>query len=235
MGKNKLPNENVARSTGEAYENAHVVQKGDPRIDGPYLDDIRAAQEEEYRRQRNKGVSQVRDEELEKKKDVVFHDFRALSQQQHDENRYHEEKSVEESVKAQVRKIPKTPIEKAGEENRELPGTDSKRRATKKASATKAKAKGDTPKVKVNQKTAKPSDRPTQPSNDTLGAADKGEKNPRPETTTDEVVKPGRGAKSTTVLKKASVAKEKVSDKTRPTDREQMAVDPAVGHKGEKK
>lgn len=34
------------------YENAHEVIKGDPRTDGPYLDDIRAAQEDAYREAR---------------------------------------------------------------------------------------------------------------------------------------------------------------------------------------
>jgi hypothetical protein len=55
-----------------------------------------------------KEVSQVRDEDTNKKKDVPFDDFRAASQIQHDENRYHEEKTVEESVKAHTKKTPKT-------------------------------------------------------------------------------------------------------------------------------
>lgn len=69
-----------------SYENAHAVTKGDPRIDGPYLDDIRAAQEEEYRRQRMAGVSQVRHEDEDEKKDVVT-EARAASQIEHDESR----------------------------------------------------------------------------------------------------------------------------------------------------
>lgn len=35
------------------HEKAHEVSKGDPRVNGPFLDDIRAAQEEEYRERRN--------------------------------------------------------------------------------------------------------------------------------------------------------------------------------------
>lgn len=38
------------------YYNAHEVKKGDPRINGPYLDDIRA-QEEEMRRQARRANS----------------------------------------------------------------------------------------------------------------------------------------------------------------------------------
>lgn len=39
-------------STSTTYEAAHEVYKGDPRIDGPYLDDIRQAQEDGNRQQR---------------------------------------------------------------------------------------------------------------------------------------------------------------------------------------
>lgn len=84
----KVQNESLHKQVpaGEAYENAHEVEKGDPKTDGPYLDDLRAAQEEEYRRQRNHGVSQVRHEDESKKKDV-FVKGRAKSQKQHDDNR----------------------------------------------------------------------------------------------------------------------------------------------------
>lgn len=36
----------------ESYYNAHEVIKGDPAIDGPYLDDINAEREEIYRKNR---------------------------------------------------------------------------------------------------------------------------------------------------------------------------------------
>ena len=38
------------------YHNAHEVVKGDPRVDGPYLDDVRADQERAYREHRNKNA-----------------------------------------------------------------------------------------------------------------------------------------------------------------------------------
>lgn len=34
------------------HKNAHGVDKGDPRVNGPYLDDIRADQERAYRESR---------------------------------------------------------------------------------------------------------------------------------------------------------------------------------------
>lgn len=34
------------------HNQAHAVEKGDPRVDGPYLDDIRADQERAYRESR---------------------------------------------------------------------------------------------------------------------------------------------------------------------------------------
>lgn len=41
-----------------SYYNAHeVVEKGDARHNGPYLDDIRAKQEDSYRRQRQNQLS----------------------------------------------------------------------------------------------------------------------------------------------------------------------------------
>jgi hypothetical protein len=46
--KVKLP------EVSDTFENAHQVYKGDPRIDGPYLDDIMTAREEEYRNRRMK-------------------------------------------------------------------------------------------------------------------------------------------------------------------------------------
>lgn len=36
------------------YDEPHKVIKGDPRIDGPYLDDLRAAQEDARREARTK-------------------------------------------------------------------------------------------------------------------------------------------------------------------------------------
>lgn len=35
------------------YHTPHVVKRDDPRVDGPYLDDIRAEQENAYREFRN--------------------------------------------------------------------------------------------------------------------------------------------------------------------------------------
>lgn len=40
------------------YHNAHEVVKGNPKVDGPYLDDIVADQERAYRERRNKTVSE---------------------------------------------------------------------------------------------------------------------------------------------------------------------------------
>ncbi len=39
------------------YHDAHKVVKGDPRVDGPYLDDVRADQERAYREHRNLNVN----------------------------------------------------------------------------------------------------------------------------------------------------------------------------------
>lgn len=39
------------------YHNPHEVVKGDPRVNGPYLDDILADQERAYRERRNKQES----------------------------------------------------------------------------------------------------------------------------------------------------------------------------------
>lgn len=39
---------------GTKYHNAHEVKKGDPKLNGPYLDDVRAEQEEAYRDARKK-------------------------------------------------------------------------------------------------------------------------------------------------------------------------------------
>jgi hypothetical protein len=222
-----LPNTSVAEvlPAGAVFESAHAVQKGDPKIDGPYLDDLRAAQEDEYRRQRMKEVSQVRDEDTNKKKDVPFDDFRAASQIQHDENRYHEEKTVEDSVKAHTKKTPKTAVEKAGKEGRALPGTKSKKKAVKKADNFKGKTEGDTPNIKVQQKKAKEvTDREGQPSNETkphdTAAAQ------RPEQNTDtKAVKKAPAKKTSTPRQQYPNAKatDKLkSETTRPTDVTQM-------------
>lgn len=40
-----------------SYERAHEVKKGDPKFNGPYLDDIRAEQEAAYRAQREKEIN----------------------------------------------------------------------------------------------------------------------------------------------------------------------------------
>lgn len=45
---------------------AHAVKKGDPRVDGPYLDDIRAEQEDARRKARKKGLSKLEQEEIQK-------------------------------------------------------------------------------------------------------------------------------------------------------------------------
>lgn len=55
--------EAVMPSVSTSYEKSHEVIKGDPRIDGPYLDDIRAAQEEEYRNRRNNAANEVSEED----------------------------------------------------------------------------------------------------------------------------------------------------------------------------
>lgn len=213
-------------SPGEAFENAHAVTKGDPRIDGPYLDDLRAAQEDEYRRQRMRDVSQVRDEDTNKKKDVPF-DLRAASQIQHDENRYHEEKTVTESVKAERKKTPKTAVEKSAAENKELPGTGSRKVAVKKVATSKGKTKGDTPNVKVKQKSGKlVSDRFTQPSNEPkphdVAPAQRPEQN-----TDDKAVKKAPAKKVSTPRQKypnAAATKAVKSATTRVTDLEQGSV-----------
>lgn len=41
------------------YHNAHEVVKGNPKVDGPYLDDIVADQERAYRERRNKKVAEA--------------------------------------------------------------------------------------------------------------------------------------------------------------------------------
>jgi hypothetical protein len=35
-----VTNPETSVSTGVAYEAAHAVDKGDPKVDGPYLDDL---------------------------------------------------------------------------------------------------------------------------------------------------------------------------------------------------
>lgn len=44
----------MAHPEEKVYFNAHAVKKGDVRIDGPYLDDVRAAEEDAYREARYK-------------------------------------------------------------------------------------------------------------------------------------------------------------------------------------
>lgn len=45
--------ESSSAVVSNSYENAHaLVDKGDPRVNGPYLDDVRQAQEDEYRKKR---------------------------------------------------------------------------------------------------------------------------------------------------------------------------------------
>lgn len=47
------------------YENAHAVVKGDPACNGPYLDDIRAQEEKEYRARREAELNAVSDDSAE--------------------------------------------------------------------------------------------------------------------------------------------------------------------------
>lgn len=47
----------VLPTVSNAYENSHEVLKGDKRHDGPYLDDIRAEQEEAYRKARHDAIN----------------------------------------------------------------------------------------------------------------------------------------------------------------------------------
>lgn len=44
-------------TVSNSYDNAHEVKKGDPRIDGPYLDDIRASEAEARRKQREEEMN----------------------------------------------------------------------------------------------------------------------------------------------------------------------------------
>lgn len=53
----KLPRVNTT------YEGAHEVVKGDPRVDGPYLDEVRAREADDIRRWRNEAKRNVKLEE----------------------------------------------------------------------------------------------------------------------------------------------------------------------------
>lgn len=45
-------------------EPVHAVKKGDPRVNGPYLDDIRADEERAYREARNDGATITREDSV---------------------------------------------------------------------------------------------------------------------------------------------------------------------------
>lgn len=60
----------------DSYYGAHkLVSKGDPRHNGPYLDDIRAAAEKEYRKMRENAINdeyekaQLKEEEAEQEEE----------------------------------------------------------------------------------------------------------------------------------------------------------------------
>jgi HSP90 family molecular chaperone len=52
----KLPRVNTT------YENAHEVIKGDPRIDGPYLDEVRAREADNLRKWREQAFNEHKDD-----------------------------------------------------------------------------------------------------------------------------------------------------------------------------
>lgn len=44
-------------TVSNSYDNAHEVNKGDVRVDGPYLDDVRTQQQDAYRQRRTEELN----------------------------------------------------------------------------------------------------------------------------------------------------------------------------------
>lgn len=131
----KLPRVNTT------YENAHEVVKGDPRVDGPYLDEVREREAKDLREWRNRRAKDVTLDTNDTPEDQTEADVKAQAEVTSEKvKQLKYDRSVAEKNAEKVNSDESSTVDSSGSGNRSS-NSGARKAPVKKTAAKKAPAK----------------------------------------------------------------------------------------------